>query len=89
MYISCIPDDDTTLEDKQDEEKMDIQEHDLHEVLGGWTEVEVDAPREFEPKVLKALQTPPSKNPYYYFVTRGLPMELKKTFPLCGIRNFY
>ena len=44
MYISCIPDDDTTLEDKQDEEKMDIQEHDLHEVLGGWTEVEVDAP---------------------------------------------
>ena len=30
---------------------MDVQENDHQESLGGWTEVEMDAPRDFQPKV--------------------------------------
>lgn len=38
-------------EDRADTERMDFQEGDVHEALGGWTEVEMNAPRDFQPKV--------------------------------------
>ena len=40
-------------EDRADTERMDFQEGDVHETLGGWTEVEMNAPRDFQPKVKK------------------------------------
>ena len=38
-------------EGSADTERMDVQESDVHEELGGWTEVELNAPKEFHPKV--------------------------------------
>ena len=38
-------------EDRENVEKMEIQEGEYQEALGGWTEVEMNAPREFQPKV--------------------------------------
>lgn len=41
----------TVNETRAHAEGMEIQEVDVQEVLGGWTEVEMNAPRVFQPKV--------------------------------------
>ena len=39
-------------DDREDEDRMEVVEGNHREEFGGWTEVEMNAPREFEPKVL-------------------------------------
>ena len=39
-------------ESKEDIDRMEFVEGDHMEEQGGWTEVEINAPREFQPKVL-------------------------------------
>ena len=41
----------TVHESGTDAGGMEIQESDVQEVLGGWTEVEMNAPRDFQHKV--------------------------------------
>jgi hypothetical protein len=52
-YICIVnhEEDQVVKEERGDIDRMDVQEGDYQEAMGGWTEVDMNAPREFQPKV--------------------------------------
>lgn len=50
-HVPYISEPSTVHESETDAGGMEIQESDVQEVLGGWTEVEMNAPRDFQHKV--------------------------------------
>ena len=52
-YLSIFnhEEDHVVKEERGDIDRMDVQEGDYQEAMGSWTEVDVNAPREFQPKV--------------------------------------
>lgn len=51
LKFVSYPEPEKVHDDQADPERMDYQETDVHETLGGWTEVEMNPTKDFQPKV--------------------------------------